>query len=181
MKLKLTVKNERLKVWLSVVRTKSQPLADYWNNLTTREQQFLYAAGGFIGLLLIALLVSFILSISNSLVENVIRIEQYRQDAAVMAKEYRDLSQTSGNQFSSVSVDKIKGDATEVLNAKSPNIVLQDNVLQISVDSAKFEAVTAFLDQLRKSYGLFPSKLTITRLSQSGYVALNATFMVEQQ
>ena len=66
----------------------------------------------------------------------------------------------------------------QILKVKDPNISVDSGVLTISAQNVTFNDVTLFMEQLRNSYALFPQKLTITRSVTSGYVTLNATFLV---
>jgi type II secretory pathway component PulM len=159
-----------------------KPIKDYWLRLSGRDQQVLMIAGSIIALMFVVLIISSAIGIKNSLKINYTTIAEQRIDAQIIAQQYKDLSQTTPNDFSSVNSDRIKGDATQILDVKDAEIIFSDNTLSVKVGNAKFEKVMQFLDQLRKSYGLFPNTLTITRLSQPGYVALNVSFNnVEQQ
>jgi type II secretory pathway component PulM len=172
----LLLKNDKLASQLSGIQARLQPVLAYYTRLSERERHLLMIGGALIGLMLAFSLISSAINLQTSLQEQYLKTEQYRLDAKVMAKQYKGLSQITNNEFSQVSRDRIKGDMKEVLDISDPQVILADDNLKIDVPNASFESVMLFLDQLRKSYGLFPTTLNITRLTQSGYVAISATF-----
>ncbi len=156
-----------------------KPVYAYWEKLSDREKQLVTILGGVIGLFILVSIFSSAISFRKALEARDMQLERYKMEALVMYKEYRDLSSISANQFSSANADQIKADISEVLDVKNPNVVVQDNVLSIDVDNADFKSIMLFLDQMRNSYGLFPDKLKITRLSKSGYASFSVTFILE--
>ena len=159
-----------------------KPVRDYWLRLSQRDQQVLIIVGAIVVLMMIILVISSAISFKNSLKADYTMLSARRMDSQLIAKQYKDLSQITPNDFSSVNSDRIKGDAQQILDTKDSEIIFADNTLSIKAANVKFESLMLFLDQLRKSYGLFPAKLKITRLGSAGYVAFNATFNdVEQQ
>ncbi len=158
-----------------------KPLLAYWTRMTQREQQLVT-----ISLVLVVIFVSFsILNWTMSLRDNLsdqFNITQVNKlQADILSKQFKELSQISTNEFSQASSDRVRGDVSQILEVKEPNVVTVGDTLSVSVDSSKFISIMLFLDQMRNSYGLFPKKLRITRLSQSGYASFTASFTVEQQ
>lgn len=173
---------ERYRPQLDKAMQKLKPLREYWIRQSQRDQQILIILGAAVGLMLILLVITSAVGFKNGLKEEYTGVAQQRIDAQIVAKQYKDLSQITPNDFSTVNSEKVKGDATQILGVKDADVILADNTLSIKATNVKFESVMLFLDQLRKSYGLFPEKLKITRLSQSGYVAFSTSFRnVEQQ
>ena len=158
-----------------------QPLREYWKRLSEREQQILALGGVFLVLMFLFSIISMGLDFKDGLKQKSMQLERYQIDAQIFAKQYKNVSQINPNDFSSVNTERVKNDAIGILEVKNPDVILADNTLTIKVDNTKFESVVAFLDQLRKSYGLFPAKLKITRLAQSGYVSFSATFTSVEQ
>ena len=159
-----------------------QPVREYWKRLTERDQQILLLGGMVLALLLIFSVISAAIDYRQQVKGSYLQLERYRIDAQLIASNYKELANLTPNDFSSVNTDRIKGDSSQIMEVTDADVVLADNTLTVKANNVKFEAAMNFLDQLRKSYGLFPEKLKITRLSQSGYVAFSATFTnVEQQ
>lgn len=160
------------------LKERSKPLIEYWLRLSSREQNLLMGAGIIIVATLIFSILSSVVALEQNLRQEYVQSQQYRLDAETMAKQYKNLNSITSNDFSSVNGDKIKGDVSQALNVKNADVLISNNTLTINVANAKFGDVILLLDQLRKSYGLFPDKLKITRLSQSGFVAFTASFTV---
>lgn len=182
MKLDAKTYLEKYKPQIEKLQKQLKPLKDYWLGMSQRDQQVLMVVGSVVGLMLIMLIISSGIGFKNSLKDDYTLMAQQRIDAQIIAKQYKELSNITPNDFSSVNSDRIKGDALQVMGIKDAEVLFADNNLTIKVTSTKFDSVMLFLDQLRKSYGLFPNKLKITRLAQSGYVTFSASFNhVEQE
>ena len=159
-----------------------QPIREYWVKLSGRDQQVLIGAGALVVLMFIIFTISSALQFSNSLQNDYSNLLEQKIDSEIIASQFKSLSDTTPNDFSTANSDRVKGDATQILDVKDAEIILSNNNLNITAKNAKFEKIMQFLDQLRKSYGLFPSTLTITRTSQSGYANFKAGFTsVEQE
>ena len=173
---------EKYRPQIDALILRLQPLKEYWLKLSGRDQQILIGAGTIIALMFIFLIISSATQFSTNLQnQHTILIEQ-KIDSEIIANQYKDLSETTPNDFSTVNSDRIKGDATQILDIQDAEIILSDNNLNITAKKAQFEKIMQFLEQLRKNYGLFPSTLTITRGSEPGYASFNVGFTsVEQQ
>ena len=158
-----------------------RPLKDYWIRSSARDQQILMGVGAIIALMLISLIISSALQFRVNLENNYNIMAAQRIDSEVIASQYRDLSQTTPNDFSSVNSERIKGDAAQILDVKDAEIIIADNTLSVKAKNARFEKILQFLDQLRKNYGLFPSTLTITRGTQAGYADFKVSFSDVEQ
>lgn len=182
MKINLNDYLDKYRPQLDKAMQRLQPLKDYWFRMPKRDQQVLMIVGVVVGIMLIILIISSAIGFKNDLKADYTSIAQQRIDAQIIAKQYKDLSQITPNDFSNVNSDRVKGDAIQVLGTKDAEVIFADNNLTIKASNVKFESVMLFLDQLRKSYGLFPNKLKITRLAQPGFVAFTTSFNdVEQQ
>lgn len=151
-----------------------------WEQLQPREQKLVGGLGIFLVLSMIFLIVNGLITYKNNvaiMVENLNRVTVFSKQAAI---NYKNIKSVEANTFNSVTTDQIKGDVSQVLQTKEPNILIQDGQMTISVPNAQFNQVMTLLDQLRRSYAIFPSQLTITRQSRSGFVSFNATFWVKQ-
>ncbi len=172
---------ERYKPQINDLILRLQPLKEYWKQRSEREQQILIIGSIFIVIFIFFSIIGMALDYRNNLRESYHELQRYKIEAEVIAAGNKALANTTPNDFSSVNSDRIKADAAQIMDIKDADIILADNILTVKANNVKFEATMLFLDQLRKSYGLFPSKLVISRLSQSGYVALNVTFTNVEQ
>ena len=159
-----------------------KPIVDYWVRLSRRDQQILMVAGGVIGLMFLVLIITSALQFKNTMEQDYTSLAIQKIDSQIIANQYKNLSLITPNDFSSANSDRIKADVAAIIDVKDAEILLDDNNLNIKAKNVKFEKITQFLDQLRKSYGLFPNRLIITRSSQSGYADFQVGFSdVEQQ
>jgi type II secretory pathway component PulM len=172
--------NSTLNLWLDNLQERLNNVVAYWMRLSSREQQLLGISSILIVLFIIFSIIGSAIDLSNNLEKNYIQYEWYQLNAQSMAKEYKQLNQITSNELSQVTREKVKEDIIQVLDVKNPDVIIADNMITINIANAKFELVILLLEQLRKSYGLFPTKLKFTRLLQSGFIAFNGTFKVEQ-
>lgn len=176
--------NQIKKQFLELVLEKSKPYIrdgkNYWIKLSEREQFIVKAGGVALALMFLFLIASSMFGLEGSL-KNSIRTNSIDlANARILNLKMQDLSSITANEFTSVSSEKIKGDITQLFAIKSPDAVLNDDTLIITISGAKFDLVMLFLDQLRQSYGIFPDKMKIYRGTQSGLVDFYATFHVEK-
>lgn len=178
--LKTSLKNnKRFNVIIDQVIQRSKPLVDRWVKLTVREKQLVGGLLAVFSIFILSSIISSAINLSTQLSNKYVLFQAYKLDAQSIQKEFKELSNITANEFNSVSTERIKGDATQALGVVNSDITLQDNVLIIKADNVLFESVVLLLEQLRKSYGIFPSKLKVTQ-SRSGYVNFSATFSVSQ-
>lgn len=179
-KINLQIKNQFIKNITTRMTERLKPLKAYWITLSSREQKLLMS-GGIVLVVVIAFMgITSAIELQSDLQKQYLKNAQYHFNAEVMSKEYRDLISITSNDFSSVNSEKIKGDVNNALGNVTFDVILSDNTLIINVAEAPFENSLLLLDQLRRSYGLFPIKLKMTRLSKSGFVAFSASFNVEK-
>lgn len=173
---------ERYRPQIDNLILRLKPLKDYWMRSSGRDQKILTAVGAIILIMMITLIISSALQFRTNLANDYNIMAMQKIDSEIIANQYKNLSQTTPNDFSNVNSDRIKGDASQILDVKDSEIIIADNSLSVKATKVKFEKIMQFLDQLRKSYGLFPAKLTITRGPQSGYADFKVTFSnLEQQ
>jgi type II secretory pathway component PulM len=168
-----------LKTALANLKQKVEPqlkiLIAKWNQLQPREQKLVGGLGVCLILTMLFLMVTGLIAYKarvDMAVKNLNSFVIFSKQAALKSVE--------ANTFTSVSSDQIKGDVTQVLQTKDPDILIQDGQMTITVPNAQFSQVMTLLDQMRRSYAIFPSQLNITKQSRAGYVSFNATFWVKQ-
>lgn len=169
---------------LDIVLEKSKPYIrdakNYWIKLSEREQWIVKGGGAALVLMFLFLIASSMFGLEGALKNSIRKNSVDLANAKILNLKMQDLSSITANEFTSVSSEKIKGDVTQLFAIKSPDVVLNDDTLIITISGTKFDLVMLFLDQLRKSYGIFPDKMKIYRGSQSGLVDFYATFHVEK-
>ena len=167
--------------FIEIFEPKLQLLKDKWQQLQPREQQLVGAMAVFIVVVVFYGLVSGLISLKNNVANDVNGLSRFTAYSKQAATAYKGVSQVDANSFNDVSIDKIKGDITQVLQVENPDILIQGGQLTVNVPNAQFSQVMVLMDQFRKSYAIFPSQVSIIRQAQSGYISFNATFWVKQQ
>ncbi|MFN8770238.1 MAG: type II secretion system protein GspM [Neisseriaceae bacterium] len=171
--------NKRINEFIKQLQERAKPFIERWVRLTQREKQLLIILSGVIVAFILFSIISAAINIDTQLNKRYDILQAYKLDAQSIQNELKILSKTTANEFSTVSLTRVQGDVTQALGVTNPDVILQDNILTIKADNVSFESVILLLEQLRKSYGVFPTKLKITQ-SRSGYVNFNATFFVSQ-
>jgi type II secretory pathway component PulM len=170
----------QLEKLIEKVTIMAKPVVTYYRGLNEREKQIVFLGTIFVILMFVYLIISSAYSFQQSLGNDYTVIQTYKADAEYLGKIYKDISKMTPNEFSDVSIDRIKGDFAPIAK-NAPDVQIIGDVLTISISQAKFSDVMNVLNQSRKSYGIFPSKLRITRLSEAGYVSFSASFKVNSQ
>lgn len=170
----------RIEKLIGQIALKTKPLVDYYNRLNEREKQIVMFGGIFAVIIVFYLIISAGYDFESSLQKDYTLIQTYQADAEYLIKDYRDIVQLTPNEFNSVDVDRIKKDLAQITD-EDPDVGQSAGILTVKVSQAKFSDLMNILNQFRKSYGIFPLKLKITRLSQSGYVSFSASFKVKSQ
>ncbi len=165
---------------LTKLAPKLDSLADYWKHLSEREQWLIKIGGILIAIAFAFFVIGMAMDLQSHLENDISTTELSLASTKSIAFQLKDLSQISANDYTTISADKVKGDITQLFGIKNPDVASADKAITVQIPDAKFELVMLFLDQLRKSYGVFPSHLKITRSSQPGFVSFNATFNVEE-
>jgi type II secretory pathway component PulM len=181
----MTLKLDKLK-WqkLNPIVERLEPylkeLKDYWRSLSEREQFIVKVGVISLGLMFLFLIASSMFNLENSLKESIKINGTNLSNAKMLNLQQQDLATITANEFTGVTSEKVKGDITQLFTLKTPDVALNDNTLIINLPGVKFDLVMLFLDQMRKSYGIFPDKLKIYRSNQSGMVDFYATFNIEK-
>jgi len=169
--------NPRVAQLITNMQEKLQPLVERWKTLSLREKRLL---GGLVAICLAVFIFSVVsgaIAWAGSLEARYDKLQQIKLTSEYLKKEYSDLGMITANQFNEVSLPRIEGDVKQTLRVDNANILLQDNLLVIKANNVLFDSVILLLDQFRKSYGIYPSKLKITQTG-ARYVDLNVTFTV---
>ena len=172
-------KSEKYKKFMRELQIKIQPLMGRWIRFTPREKQLVFAVILAGGIFILLSIVSSVMDITDKVNRNYTLMQDYKLSSTILNQEYKELSLTTANTFSTVSLARIQDDVSQALEVKTPDVSIQDTTLTIKADNVLFNSVVLFLEQLRKSYGIFPNKLTMTQ-SRSGYITFKATFLVSQ-
>lgn len=177
MNAKLSKQIEKLN---DLIGPKLQLLKMKWLQLQPREQQLVGLMGAFIAILVLFTMVTSIISFNRNLsqyVNNLFKFSVYSKQAA---NTYKSINKIEANSFNQASLEQVKGDVSQVLQIKDPDILIQDGQMTVNVPNAEFTQVMALLEQFRRSYGIFPSQVNIVRQTRTGFVSFNATFWIKQ-
>ncbi|HMT02853.1 MAG TPA: type II secretion system protein GspM [Burkholderiales bacterium] len=156
------------------------PVIIYWKNLNERERKLISLAGILLSFIITFFIISGLITWKNNLIMEFTNKQKYLLEADFIYKQYKDVIQTSNNEFSTVKTEQIRNDITNLLDNKNANITLENNSLFINVDNARFDSIMLLLDQFRKTYGIFPDTLKITKISPE-YASLNASFIIYEK
>jgi type II secretory pathway component PulM len=170
---------QKIEILGNELKIRLKPLNEYWLKLTNRERLLILTAVVAISITLIMLLISSSMDMLESLRVKAQNNKNNEKIALFLKRQYQKLNELPNISFVNLSIEKIKKDATQILDTPQADITLDDNTLRVNINSAKFSSSLLFLDQLRKSYGLFPLTLSITRLPEGGLVSVSATFSTE--
>lgn len=183
MKIEHILNKVKVKLKTSIISKLTPTLdsaSDYWKHLSEREQWIIKIGGVLVAFALLFFIIGTAMDIEDNLGNDIVVNDVALANARVLASQLKDLSQITPNDFTSVNTDRIKGDIIQLFDIKNPDVALIDKTLTIKMPDVKFDLVMLFLDQLRKSYGIYPSKLKITRSSTPGFVSFSATFDIEE-
>lgn len=163
-----------------LLKPKIELILARWRMLQPRERQLLGGLGILLVFMLLFMMINRLKAYKGDLDVAVQGLNSFVAFSKEAAANYKIIQNVEANSFNAVSTEQIKGDITQVLQVKEPDILIQDGQMTINVPNAQFNQVMTLLDQLRRSYAIFPSQLTITRQSRAGFVSFNATFWVKQ-
>lgn len=173
------LKQQSNQLWVRI-EPQIKILKDRWTQLLPRERLMLIIMGVFLVVALLFYTVTGLISYKQKLLRDVDGLNQFMLYAEQSKTTFKKLSKIDANKITTPTIDQIKSDIKQILQIDNPDVNLQDGQLVVNIPNAKFSDVMTFLDQLRRSYGLFPEQLNIVRQSKSGYVSFNATFWITQ-
>jgi type II secretory pathway component PulM len=163
------------------ISARAKPVVDYYQHLNEREKQIVFFGGIIAILMIFYLIISGAYSFQSRLEKEYMVIQTFRADVEYLSKLYKDINNLTPNEFSPVTADTIKGDLTAISPDTPPNVEQIGDTIAITISQAKFSDVMNALNQLRKSYGIFPEKVKMVRLSESGYISCRILFKVTIQ
>lgn len=151
-----------------------------WEQFLPRERYLIVVMSIILLLSLIYFIISGIISYKNNLdvtVSNLNKTVLYTEQAKYQIKK---ISKVDVNKFNPVTSEQIKSDIKQVAQIESPVVLIQDEQLSINLTNTQFSLAMMLLEQLHRSYGIFPDQVNITKQSQAGYVNMNAVFWVSK-
>ena len=172
--------NPQLKLLQNFVQEQIGTIQNFWLKLTNRERLLVSIIGAIVLIFVLFTTIGAVVNFSTELDYTYEKLQSDKIKALSISKVYNNLSKISGNEFSVVKLERIKDDMKQVFGISNPDAIIQDQRLTVKADNISYESLMLFLDQLRKSYGLFPDELTITSSFNSGYVVFSAGFKVEE-
>ncbi|MBX9599023.1 MAG: type II secretion system protein M [Burkholderiales bacterium] len=177
MNAKLSKQIERLK---DLIGPKLELLKIKWLQLQPREQQLVGVMGIFVTALLLFMMISGLINFNRNLSQHVNNLFKFSIYSKQAANTYKSLNKIEANSFNQANLEQVKGDVSQVLQIKDPDILIQDGQMTVNVPNAEFTQVMALMEQFRRSYGIFPSQVHIVRQTRTGFVSFNATFWIKQ-
>ena len=164
------------------LKSKFQPqinqLKNKWSQLQEREKLLVAIMVACLGFTIVYFSVDAIVRYKKSLRSQVVSLNEFVLYANQSADSFKYLSKLEAKSITTPSLEQIKSDVTQVTAIENPGVNLQDGQLCITIQELQFNQAMALLDQLRRSYGLFPSQLTMNRQAKDGYVSFSAMFWV---
>lgn len=148
-------------------------LKTYYLSLSAREQNFLTVAFVVVILFVFILIFSSVIKLKNNFDNDVIINKKLLLEVNNLSSSYKQIMLLTPNTFTEATNERISADVRDVLHVKNADITVDNQVVSINIDNVEFNLLMIFLDEVRKSYGLFPIKLKIAKQSMSGFVACN--------
>lgn len=170
----------QIRLLIDKINERLKPVIEYYKRLNEREKQIVFFAGILAILMFFYLIISAAYSFQKGLEKEYAVIQTYKADVDFLSRVYKDINILTPNEFSQADVNTLKNDLTAI-STNPPDIQQIEDVITVNISQAKFSDILNLLQQFRKSYGLFPSKVRVTRLSESGYVSFSASFKVNSQ
>lgn len=171
---------QRIEKLIKILEPKLRLAKERWSQLMPRERVLLFVLGIFLVFSLLFLTVSGVVKYKQNIQRDVNSLQQLTLYSLQVSQTFKQLSKADVNQVTAPTIEQMKSDIKQVLQIEDPNVISQDGQITINIPNVQFNLIMTLLDQFRRSYGLFPDKLTIIRQTQGGYVSFNATFWVSQ-
>jgi|GEM_PF-6297920 len=178
--IKKSIAHPKVAKIIEQLKVRVKPVVEYYHRLNEREKQIVFFGGILVILVFFYFLISAAYAFQSGLQKEYMVVQTYQADVQYLSKLYKDINNLTPNEFSPVSVDTIKGDLESITENK-PEVEQIGNTLTINISQVKFSDIMDVLNQFRKSYGIFPDNVRITRLSEAGYVSFSASFKVSTQ
>lgn len=178
--IKKSITHPKVAKIIEQLKVRVKPIVEYYHRLNEREKQIVFFGSILVILVFFYFLISAAYAFQSGLQKEYMVVQTYKADVQYLSKLYKDINSLTPNEFSPVTVESIKGDL-ESISENKPDIELIGTNLTINISQVKFSDIMDALNQFRKSYGIFPDKVRITRLSESGYVSFSASFKVSTQ
>lgn len=152
---------------------------DYWLQLTDREKFIIKFGGIILGASLAFVVASWMYNLEDSLKTQIAQNSVDLANAKILKLKMQNLDTITANDYTPISIDKIRAEVTGLFKIKDPDVRLDGENLIITLDNVKFDLTMLFLEQMRNSYGVFPDKLRIYRAASPGLVDFYVVFQVE--
>ncbi len=167
---------------IELLKVKFKPqinnLTNKWNQLQDRERILVGLMVASLVCSLLYISVDSIVKYKASLQREVVSLNEFVLYANQASVEFKNLSKLEAKSSMPPSVAQVESDVIQITSIEHPSVNLQDGQLAINIPEVQFNQVMMLLDQLRRSYGLFPDQLTIARKDKDGIVSLSALFWV---
>ena len=91
-----------------------------------------------------------------------------------IATQYKNLKNIQPNNTNKIDINNLKQEIKTALQVTSVDVDVQDSQITISGSMVSFEKVILLLEQLKKSYNVFPEQASFVK-AKSGMVSFSFT------
>lgn len=162
--------------------TKVKPVYDNLENrfkmLSYREKIIVAAMGILIVCYLIFVSISSIITYRNNLQNTVNNLNTISVSVDQIANRYKSLKNIQPNTTNKIELNNLKQEIKTALQVNNVDVDVQDNQITISGSMVSFEKVILLMEQLKKSYNVFPDKASFVK-AKSGMVSFSFTIWMQ--
>jgi type II secretory pathway component PulM len=142
--------------------------------LTYREKVIVIALAVFTALYIVFISINAIIKYRYSLQNQVNNLKVLSVSVDQIANEYKVLKNVQPNSTNKIDINNLKQEIKTELQVNTVDVDVQENQIIISGSMVSFEKVILLLEQLKKSYNVFPEKANFVK-AKSGMVSFSFT------
>jgi type II secretory pathway component PulM len=142
--------------------------------LSYREKIIVVSMAIFIALYIVLTSIHAIVKYRYSLQNQVNNLKVISVSVDQIANKYKVLKNVQPNSTNKIDINNLKQEIKTALQVNSVDVDVQDNQIIISGSMVSFEKVILLLEQLKKSYNVFPEKASFIK-AKSGMVSFSFT------
>lgn len=166
----------------TVLVTKVKPVYDNLENrfkiLSYREKIIVASMGILIVCYIIFVSISSIIKYRNNLQNTVNNLNTISVSVDQIANRYKSLKNIQPNTTNKIELNNLKQEIKTALQVNNVDVDVQDNQITISGSLVSFEKVILLMEQLKKSYNVFPDKASFVK-AKSGMVSFSFTIWMQ--
>lgn len=166
----------------TVLVNKVKPVYDNLENrfkmLSYREKIIVAGMGILIVCYLIFVSISSIITYRNNLQNTVNNLNTISVSVDQIANRYKSLKNIQPNTTNKIELNNLKQEIKTALQVNNVDVDVQDNQITISGSMVSFEKVILLMEQLKKSYNVFPDKASFVK-AKSGMISFSFTIWMQ--